>query len=62
MESKLVWVMLLYTSTSAIPVGYFSSKDACVNASAEAVMVVGEKQIEQAQMFACVPVEGLLQK
>lgn len=58
----MVWIMLLHTETSAVPVGYFASREDCVMASKEAVMVIDGSVTVGGQLFTCVPVQGLLTK
>lgn len=53
----MFWIMLLHTETSAVPVGYFTSKENCISASKEAVMVISGSVTVGAQLFTCVPVE-----
>ena len=55
-----VWVIIAMAENVAVPVGYYFSKEACVKAAQEAVMIVGENVVAGGQLFTCVPVDGVL--
>lgn len=56
----MIWMMLLHTETSAVPVGYFTGKEECIAASKEAVMIIEGNITVGGQLFTCVPVQGVL--
>lgn len=60
MSGALVWVLLLHTDASAVPVGYFVSEDQCITAAKTSDMIVAGEVVKGPQIFTCVSVQGLL--
>lgn len=59
MFSSSVWVLVLVLSNgaTAVPVGTFSSKEACVKATKEAVTAIAGESQNSGMPGWCVPVE-----
>lgn len=58
---KFLWVILVMTGNTTVPIGYYVSQEACLQASQDAFLV-GDNKVIAGWQFACVPVQGLLQR